>query len=114
MKLRMPTPFYIDQEILGHFLWDYRVAYPRKEHFVECLLYRPNNWAYHIGKLSDDKELIFFFIYDVFFSTFEVECLDLINVYLTQLYPNSWAFEILVDFFWVLFWPLGFYFLYSR
>ena len=87
------------------------VAYPEKDHFVECFPCRPNDRACHIAKMFDDKEPTFFFVYDVFFSTlgvrftfsqFEVKCLDFINIALTQLHPNNWtfilAFEILMKF----------------
>lgn len=87
-----------DQQILDSFLRDYRVARSSWEHFVECLPCKPIDRAYHIDKLSDDKESDFFFVYNVFFSIlsvrlhftpFEVECLDFINVAPTQLYPLS-------------------------
>ena len=111
-KVKNSYSLYIDQQILDHFLRDYRIAYPGKDHFVECLPCKPSDHqACHIAKLSNDKEPTFFFVYDVFFSTlgfklpfssFEVECLDFINVALTQLHPNSWvfiqAFEILMEF----------------
>ena len=48
--------FYIHQEILSHFLRDYRVTPPGEKHFVECLPCNPSYQACHIAKISDDKE----------------------------------------------------------
>ena len=100
-----------DQQILDHFLRDYRVAHRGHEYFVECFPCKPNDQACHIAKLFYDKEPTFFFVDDILFSTlgirlpfslFEVECLDFIAVAPTHLHPNSWAFirafEALMEF----------------
>ena len=102
---------YTDQNILDHFLRDSRIACSEKEHFVICSPYRPNDQVYHVNKSFNNSVPIFFFVYDVFFTTlglrlpftdFEVEHLNFINVAAFQLYPTSWAFiqsfEILMQF----------------
>ena len=43
------------------------IAWPGQENFVECLHCKPSDWAYHIAKLSNDKEPALFFVYDVLF-----------------------------------------------
>ena len=92
---------YTDQNILDHFLRDCSIAHLTKEHFVVCFPCKPNDWVCHIGKLTDDKEPVFLFVYDIFFSTlgvrlpftpFEAKCLDFINVTPSEIHPNSWAF----------------------
>ena len=96
---------YTDQNILNHFLRDYRIAHSRKEHFVICSPYRPNDQVCHVNKAFDDSLPNFFFIYYVFFTTlglrlpftdpftdFEIECLNNINVAPSQLHLDSWAF----------------------
>ena len=102
---------YTDQNILDHFLRDYRKTCSGKEHFVICSPCRPSDRVCHINKTSDDSSPNFFFVYDVFFTTlglrlpytdFEVECLNYINVAPSQLHLNSWvfirSFEVLIGY----------------
>ena len=97
-EVKISQSLYSNQQILDYFLREFEVTRPEQEHFVDCLPCKPSGRACHIAKVFDDKELTFFFVCDVLFSSlgirlpftpFEVECLDFINIALTQLHPNS-------------------------
>ena len=68
-EVKSTYSLYTNQQILDYFFRDYRIACLGKEHFLECLPCKPSDRAYHIAQVSDDKEPIFFFVYDIFFST---------------------------------------------
>ena len=80
---------YTNQHILDHFLRDPRIIYFGKKCLVICSSCNPSHRVFNVNMASNDLELNFFFVYDVFFTIvdlrlpftdFEVDYLNFINI----------------------------------